>query len=337
MKDIKVLGIDLAKNVFQIHGTDRNGKCLMRKTLSRLKFMEFLSNLNPCIIGMEACGGSHHWARVCQSKGHEVRMMSPQFVKPYVKSNKSDRNDAEAIAEACMRPSMRFVAVKTTEQQDMLILHRARELAIKQRTAQSNQIRGFLSEYGIVLSTGNSSLRKLMIVIEDNESLAPPTVALFKELYETFKIFDARVKKYDSQIGMMAKQDTRCQELQKIDGVGPLTASAVIATVGDAKTFRNGREMSAWLGLVPKQNSSGGKTVLGGISKRGDCYVRKLLIQGARTFVKICDTKTDRLGCWVLSKKVRGGFNKAAVALANKNVRMMWAVMARGESYRHPE
>jgi transposase len=264
-------------------------------------------------------------------------MMAPQFVKPYVKSNKSDRNDAEAIAEACMRPSMRFVAVKTTEQQDMLILHRARELAVKQRTAQSNQIRGFLSEYGIVLPTGNSSLRKLMIVIEDNESLALPTVALFKELYETFKMFDSQVKKYDSQIGKMARQDSRCQELQKIDGVGPLTASAVIATVGDARTFRNGREMSAWLGLVPKQNSSGGKTVLGGISKRGDRYVRKLLIQGARTFVKICDTKTDRLGCWVLSKKLRGGFNKAAVALANKNARMMWAVMARGESYRRPE
>lgn len=329
--NITVLGVDLAKNVFQIHGADKKGRCLMRKMLSRAKLIEFLANLKPCIIGMEACGGAHYWARLCKDQGHEVRLMAPRFVKPYVKSNKTDRNDAEAIAEACIRPSMRFVAVKTVDQQDILLIHRARELFMKQRIALSNQIRGFLNEYGIVIPAGNSRIRKLAGTIKDEESLSLSTVDHLLSLQESFMHLDGQIKKFDAQIEAIVRRDERCQELQKIPGVGPLTASAVLATVGDAKMFKNGREMAAWLGLVPRQHSSGGKAVLGGISKRGDCYTRKLIIQGARTFVKVCEGKTDKIGRWVFTRKVRGGYNKAAVALANKHARMMWAVMISGQ------
>lgn len=338
MKNIKVLGIDLAKNVFQIHGTDGKGKCVLRKRLTRTKFIEFIATVPSCTIGIEACGGSHYWARYFKQLGHEVKMMSPQFVKPYVKSNKNDRNDSEAIAEACTRPHMRFVSVKTVEQQDILMLHRARELTIKQRTSQANQIRSFLNEYGVTIAKGISKLNKLIQIIEDNkESLTAISIDLIKELYGQFKIFDTQVKKYDAQLENLSKQNTLCLEVQKIQGVGFLTASAIVATIGDAKFFKNGREVAAWLGLTPKQYSSGDKVVLGGISKRGDKYMRKLLIQGARAAVRVCnDEKKDKLSCWIMNKKLRGGFNKAAVALANKNARMIWAIMASGECYRQP-
>ena len=337
MKNIKVLGIDLAKNVFQLHGTDAQGKCLLRKRLNRSKLIEFIANLPPCIIGIEACGGSHYWARCFKKYGHEVRMMSPQFVKPFVKSNKSDRNDSEAIVEACIRPSMRFVPIKTTDQQDILIIHKARELAIKSRTAQANQIRGFLSEYGVIVPQGISKIKKLAEIIDANQDMLTPIVIdLMTELYGLFKAYDAQVKKYDKQLEILAKSNPLCQEVQKIPGVGPIIASAIVATIGDAKAFKNGREVSAWLGLTPRQYSSGEKIVLGGISKRGDRYMRKLLIQGARTAVKVCDEKTDKLSRWVFKNKQRGGYNKAAVALANKNTRMIWAIMASGECYRQP-
>ena len=337
MKNIKVLGIDLAKNVFQLHGTDAKGKCVLRKRLNRPKLIEFLANLPPCIIGIEACGGSHYWARSFKKYGHEVRMMSPQFVKPFVKSNKSDRNDSEAIVEACIRPSMRFVPIKTTGQQDVLIIHKARELAIKSRTAQANQIRGFLSEYGVIVPQGISKIKKLVEIIDANKDMLTPIIIdLMTELYDLFKVYDAQVKKYDKQLEILAKSNPLCQEVQKMPGVGPIIASAIVATIGDAKAFKNGREVSAWLGLTPRQYSSGEKIILGGISKRGDRYMRKLLIQGARTAVKVCDEKTDKLSRWVFKNKQRGGYNKAAVALANKNTRMIWAIMASGECYRQP-
>lgn len=337
MKNIKVLGIDLAKNVFQIHGTDAKGKCVLRKRLSRTKLIEFIANLPSCIIGIEASGGSHYWARYFKQQGHEVRMMSPQFVKPYVKSNKNDRNDSEAIAEACTRPHMRFVAVKTVEQQDILMLHRARELVIKQRTSQANQIRSFLNEYGVLIAKGISKLKGLMQILEENkEKLTAIAMELIKQLYEQFKVFDEQVTNYDKKLEKLANQDDLCQEIQKIQGVGSLIASAMVATIGDATLFKNGREVAAWLGLTPKQYSSGNKIVLGGISKRGDRYVRKLLIQGARSVVRVCENKKDKLNSWVASKKQRGGFNKSAVALANKNARMIWAIMATGECYRQP-
>ena len=337
MKNIKVLGIDLAKNVFQIHGADAKGRCVLRKRLNRAKLQEFVANLPPVIIGIEACGGSHYWARYFQQYGHEVRMMAPQFVKPYVKSNKNDRNDSEAIAEACTRPNMRFVPIKTVSQQEILAIHHARELCIKNRTALANQIRGILNEYGVSIAQGLGRIRRLIEILDTNKDhLSGIIIELMSQLHEQFKACDAQVKKYDRQLALLAQEDGICEEIQKIAGIGPITATAIVATIGNANMFKNGREVSAWLGLVPRQHSSGEKIVLGGISKRGDRYMRKLLIQGARTAVKVCEKKTDKLSHWVAKKKQRSGYNKAAVALANKNVRMIWAMMATGECYRQP-
>jgi transposase len=335
MRNIKVLGIDLAKNVFQLHGTDAKGKCVLKKRLTRENLVKFIANLNPCLIGIEACTGAHHWARTFTQYGHKVKMMAPQFVKPYVLSNKNDRNDARAIAEAVARPDMKFVPIKTIEQQDISLLHRARELMKKQRTAQANQIRGLLAEYGIVFPKNITRLRNLTEILEDNkEKLTAQSEIIFKELYEQFKFYDDKISEYDKKINVTVKQNSICEELMKIEGIGPLTASAAVATIGDAKLFKNGRELSAWLGLVPKQHSSGNTIRLSGISKRGDRYMRTLLIHGARTVVKNCENKTDGKSLWVSDKKRRCGFNKASVALANKNARIIWAILATGECYR---
>jgi len=335
MKNIKVLGIDLAKNVFQLHGTDEKGKRILSKRLSRGKLVEFISNLKPCLIGIEACTGAHYWARLFTHYGHTAKIMAPQFVKPYITSNKNDRNDAKGIAEAVTRPNMKFVPIKKIEQQEALLLHRARELAVKQRTAQANQIRGLLAEFGVIISQGIAQMRKLSSVLEANtDKLKSRSQEIFLELYTQFQIYDAQVKKYQKQIEHEVNQNSTCKEVMKIGGVGPITASAIVATIGDAKAFKNGREVSAWLGLVPKQHSSGNKISLGGISKRGDRYVRKLLVHGARAEVKYCEKKTDKRSKWIADKKYRCGFNKAAVAVANKNARIIWAIMATGECYR---
>lgn len=336
MKNITTLGIDLAKNVFQLHGTDKRGKCVLKKRLTRAKLAEFIVKLPPCLIGMEACGSAHYWARQFTSMGHTVKIMSPQFVKPYIKSsNKTDEKDAEGIAEAVTRPNMKFVAIKTQEQQDMLLLHRARELAIKQRTAQSNQIRGLLAEYGIAVAKGLYQIKKLPDILDKNkEKLSEHAQKLFKQLHEHFKVFDDQVAEYETQIKTLSGKDAICQAIMEIEGVGPITASAAVATIGDAKAFKRGRETAAWLGLVPKQRSSGGKEKLLGISKRGDNYLRKLLVHGARSVVRMCEVKTDKRSLWIADKKNRCGANKAAVALANKNARIIWAIMATGECYR---
>jgi transposase len=335
MKNIKVLGIDLAKNVFQLHGTNGQGKCVLRKRLSRKKLKEFLVQLPPCLIGIEACMGAHYWARTLEQMGHTVKMMAPQFVKPYVKSNKNDRNDAKGIAEAVTRPDMKFVPIKKIDQQDILLIHRARELALKQRVAQGNQIRGLLAEYGIVIAQGVSQIRQLRIILEENKNqLTPLSQALFEQLYEQFKITDEQVNSYDQQIQHIAQQDERCREIMKIEGIGPVCATAAVATIGDARLFKRGREVSAWLGLVPKQYSSGNKIRLCGISKRGDRYLRTVLIHGARSVVNSCENKKDARSVWLADKKRRGGKNVAAVALANKNVRIIWAMLRTGECYR---
>jgi transposase len=336
MKNIKVLGIDLAKNVFQLHGTDNKGKCVLRKRLSREKLIPFIATLTPCLIGIEASTGAHYFARVFSAMGHTVKMMSPQFVKPYIKSNKNDRNDACGIAEAVTRPDMRFVPIKKIEQQDMLLSHRARELAVKQRTAQANQIRGLLAEYGIIIPKGIRHINKITEILEYNDDkLTPKSREIFLRLYEQFKTYDAQVYVYEKEIEHAVKNNAQCREIMKINGIGPLSASAMVATIGDAKVFKNGREVSAWLGLVPRQHSSGDKTRLSGISKRGDQYVRKLLIHGARAAVKYCDKKSDRLSVWLADKKQRCGTNKASVALANKNARIIWAMLNSGECYRY--
>jgi transposase len=335
MKDIKVLGIDLAKNVFQLHGTNAKGKCVLRKRLSREKLAEFIVQIKPCIIGIEACMGAHYWARTFEKMGHLVKIMPPQFVKPYVMANKNDANDARGIAEAVTRPDMKFVSVKNIEQQDILLLHRVRELSIKQRTAQANQIRGLLMEYGVIIPQGIYNIKILTEILERNQDkLTSKSFAIFKQMYDQFKMYNDQVEGCDKQIEQTVEQNSLCKEIMKIEGIGPVIASAIVATVGNAKTFKNGREMSAWLGLVPRQHSSGNAIKLSGISKRGDCYVRKLLIHGARSVVNNCDKKMDKRNLWIADKKIRCGYNKASVALANKNARIIWAIMATGECYR---
>jgi transposase len=335
MKDIKVLGIDLAKNVFQLHGTDKKGKCLLTKRLGRSALIEFMSNLRPCLIGIEACSGAYYWSRVFAEMGHTVKIMAPQFVKPYVRSNKNDRNDARGIAEAVTRPDMKFVSLKTLEQQDMLLIHRSREMIMKQRTAQSNQIRGLLAEYGVIMPKGAAKLNDLEETLEENQDkLSQKALCFFRELYDVYKFLDAQIKKYDKELERVAKKEPIYQELQKVEGIGPITATAIVATIGDPNTFKNGREVSAWLGLVPRQYSSGNTIRLGRISKRGDKYIRKLLIHGARSCVTRCISKTDGRSLWLADKRRRCGFNKACVALANKNARIIWAMLSTGECYR---
>ena len=267
--------------------------------------------------------------------GHTVKIMPPQFVKPYVKSNKTDRNDAEAIAEAVTRPNMRFVPIKTMEQQDTLLLHRARELVMKQRTAQANQIRGFLMEYGIVIAKGIQNLKSILAIIEDNnDKLSTTAQGILMRVCGQLKLFETEMEHYDHCIGQTVKKNAQCQAIMEIEGVGPITASAIVAIIGDAKAFKSGREVSAWLGLVPKQHSSGNTVRLGSITKRGDCYIRKLLVHGARSVVNVAGNKTDRRNAWIADKKDRLGYNKAAVALANKNARIIWAILKTGECYR---
>lgn len=334
MCDLKVLGIDLAKNVFQLHGVNHQGSVVLKKRLPRSKLSAFVAQLPKCLIGLEACGGAHYWARQFESMGHTVKLMAPQFVKPYVKSNKNDANDAEAIAEAVSRPTMRFIPHKSIEQQDWQSLHRIRQLCVKNRTALANQIRGLLSEYGIILPKGFTYVRKeLPLILEDAENqLSIIGRNFLSDLYEQMKHLDSTVEKYTNALHQIAKEDDRCKRIQAINGVGPLTATAIVAAVGNAKDFKNGREMAAWIGIVPKQHSSGNKTVLLGISKRGDKYLRTLLIHGARAVVRFCKQKDDARSQWISSKRERSGENKTAVAVANKNVRIIWALLAKNES-----
>lgn len=335
MKHIKTLGVDLAKNVFELHGMDEKGRCVMRKRLSRAKFIEFMARLEPCTVGIEACTGAHYWARFLLAQGHQVKMMAPEYVKPYVQANKNDKNDAAGIAEATTRPKVKAVPIKTVEQQDMLLLHRCRQLAVKQRTAQANQLRGLLAEYGIILPQGSWHLKKMPALLEeDADKLTPQAIEVFRQLYEQWKTYEAQVQHFDAQIEARAKTDARCQALMQIEGVGVITASAAVATLGEAKEFKNGREVAAWLGLVPRQHSSGNKLRLGGISKRGDKYLRTLLIHGARAVLSTCERKTDKRSLWLSCKKREKGYNKAAVALANKNARIIGAMLATGECYR---
>ena len=329
MNNVTTIGIDLAKTVFQVHGADAKGRKVYSKSLKRAELMIFIMQQKPCVIGIEACGGSHYWARRFQEAGHEVKMMAPQFVKPYVKADKTDKNDAAGIAEAVTRPRMRFVPIKTIEQQDRQMLHRVRELAVQERTALSNQIRGLLGEYGIIIAKGIKKIPMEMACILENKagSLSEKGVKLFKELYERFKALNERIKRYDEDLQAEAKADERCQRLMAVEGIGPITSTAFVAALGNAQTFESGRQVSAWLGRVPRQHSSGGKVQLQGISKRGDSYLRKLLIHGARAVIRMLGEKADSRSEWIRERVSRGGVNKAAVALANKNARILWALL----------
>jgi transposase len=333
---ITTLGIDLAKNVFQLHGVDEAARAKLRKRLSRGRLLGYLANLEPCVIGIEACTGAHYWAREMGKLGHTVRIMSPQYVKPYIKSNKNDSNDAQGICEAVGRPHMRFVPPKSVEQQTIQALHRVREQLIKGRTALANQTRGLLAEYGIVVPKGVHKLRAALPgILEDGENgLIPLARELFAESYDQLLESYRRIDEYDRRIERIFRACPSCQRVAQIEGIGPLGATALVAAVGDAKFFKNGRQMAAWLGLVPKQHSSGGRDRLLGISKRGDRYLRTLLIHGARSVVYRCDKKQDARNRWLSDLKQRRGANRACVALANKNARIVWALLAREETYR---
>jgi len=327
---ITTVGLDLAKSVFQVHGVDVRGKAMLRKQLKRSEMATFFANLPPCLIGMEACSSAHHWARKLVALGHEVRLMAPQFVKPYVKTNKNDRNDAEAICEAVTRPTMRFVPVKTSEQQTVLALHRARAAYVKARTAQANQMRGLLGEFGIVLPQGIGQLyRQVPDILADGDNALPgPMRALLQRLLAQLKALDQQVAELKSEIVAWHLHNKDSRRLERIGGFGPLTASALVASLGNARSFKNGRQVAAWLGLVPRQDSSGGKTRLLGISKRGDVYLRTLLIHGARAVLRHLAHRTHGTDDWLRRLLARRNKNIAAVALANKNARIAWALLA---------
>ena len=326
---ITTIGIDLAKSVFQIHGVDASGKVVVKKKLSRTGMVEFFIKVAPCLIGMEACGGAHDWARKLSSMGHTVKLMAPQFVKPYVKTNKNDAADAEAICEAVGRANMRFVPVKTIEQQSLLSLHRVRQGFVKGRTAQVNQIRGLLSEFGIVIPQGISSIAKRLPEIMECSDLSSSFRQLLQRLYDFFKELDRQVVEMDAQILQSHRASEVSRKLAEIPGIGPITATALVASIGDVSNFKNGRQLAAWLGLVPRQHSSGGKSVLLGISKRGDTYLRMLLIHGARAVIRFAQNKPETT--WLNKLLHRRNRNVAAVALANKNARVVWALLAHKE------
>ena len=282
MKEVTVLGIDLAKNSFQLHGVSDEGEVILKKAVSRSKLSSIIANLQPCLIGMEACSGANYWAREFQKYGHNVKLISPQFVKPYVKSNKNDANDAEAICEAVSRPSMRFVPIKTLEQQDIQSIHRIRSRLVKEKTALMNSIRGLLHEYGVSIPQGVSSLRKKLIELSEAE-ITSTTLFMCKDLYEELLEKEEKIKRYDHKIDEIFASNEMCKKIESVPGVGKKTATIILSALGDGSEFKNGREFAAYLGLVPRQSSTGGKAKLLGISKRGDKYIRSLLVHGARS------------------------------------------------------
>jgi transposase len=336
MAQLSVLGIDIAKLVFHVVGMDDTGAVVLRKRLARSELLAFIANVPPLRIGMEACGSAHYWARCFREHGHDVRLIAPQFIKAYVKSPKHDARDAEAICEAVTRPTMRFVPIKRVEQQDLQALHRIRERLIKARTALVNEIRGLLSEYGIVLPQSITKFRALIVSKLQNEQakLTALSTEVFWHLYDEFLSLEKRLAYYDEKLAAIGRAHPECQRLQTIPGIGPISATAILAAISDASQFKNGRQFAAWLGLVPREHSTGGKPRLLGISKRGDSYLRKLFVHGARATLRWVDSKQDERSRWLKALIGRRGKNRAAVALANKNARIAWALLAHHQEYR---
>ena len=335
MSNITTIGLDLAKNLFHVVCCDEHGKVVRKKMLKRSQVLAYFSNLPQCLVGMEACASAHHWARELGALGHQVKLIAPQYVKPYVRGNKNDHNDALAIAEAVTRPEMRFVSVKTPEQQDIQALHRLRERRLQERTALCNQLRGLLAEYGLILPKGVNILRRrLPELLEDAENgLSDLFRRLLAQSYQQLQALDSHIDHYNQEMKRQSQQDETCRRLQTIPGYGPIVAGVFHSVVGSGEAYRRGREVSASLGLVPRQHSSGGKEVLLSISKRGDRYLRSLLVHGARSVVIRAAKKDDRLSRWINKVKAERGFNKAVVALANKMARIGWAVLANKTVY----
>lgn len=329
------IGLDLAKNVFQVHIADANGSAVLRKQLQRSQMAEFFAQQPASLVAMEACSGAHYWGRKLQSLGHEVRLIAPQYVKPYVKSQKNDAADAAAICEAASRGHMRFVALKTVEQQSVLALHTVRRGFVKQRTALANQMRGLLAEFGVVIPQGLNKLNQQLprALADEGNELTGVMRELLQVLQTQLMQLDGLITGLERQIRLWANHDQGARRLQQIPGIGPITSSALAASIGDAHQFKNGRQLSAWLGLVPRQHSSGGKTVLLGITKRGDSYLRTLLIHGARSALKAYQRNPDKLSTQLGQLLQRKHPNVVCVALASRNARVAWAMLSRGEDY----
>jgi transposase len=328
--------LDLAKTVFQIHASDQDGRPVLRKKLRRAQLVPFFADLAPCLIGMEACASAHYWARELQALGHEVRLIPPQYVKPFVKTNKNDAADAEAICEALVRPTMRFAAVKSAEQQSVLMLHRARELLVRQRTKLINALRGHCGEFGIVAAQGAPKVSDLIEVIEDPEDQRVPMLAreALGSLIGQLRMAQAQILGLEKKLLVWHRANEASRRLETIPGVGVITATALVATIGDASQFQSGRQLAAWLGLVPRQHSSGGEERLGRISKRGDGYIRRFLVHGARADLRWSRHRKERRSLWQESLLTRRPTNVVLVAMANKTARVVWATLNRGETFR---
>jgi transposase len=331
MKEITTVGVDLAKSVFTVHGVDAAGRTVLRKTVRRERLMELIVALPPCLIGMEACGGAHQWGRQFETCGHRVGIMMARFVAPYRKSSKNDGNDAEAICEAVGRPNMRFVPVKSAAQQAILSLHRVRQGFIEQRTATINRIRGLLVEFGVVLPQRADQVRRAAVAMaEELPVLAREAIA---DLRAHLAYLDEQISRYERQLVALAKQHAPAQRIQCLTGVGPLTASAITASIATGHEFANGRQFAAWLGLVPRQYSTGGKSRLGRITKRGDAYLRTLLMLGARA---VLQSAAHRLSRWALALQARRGYHRTIIAIAAKNARIIWALLAKNREFALP-
>lgn len=332
---INAVGIDLAKNVFQLHGADAQGRPVLRKALPRIKLLDFFAKLPPCLVGMEACSTAHYWARELMAFGHEVKLMPPQYVKPYVKTNKNDAADAEAICEALLRPTMRFVEVKTPDQQVLLLIHREREGAVKDRTALINRLRATLGEFGIAIPVGPQRMQRWfrdeygVVEVRLPELLRRHISGMRQRLGS----LEESLASLDAEIDQCSRNSEACKRLETVPGIGRLTASALVASIGDGRTFNSGRQLAAWLGLVPKQYSSGGRQRLQGISKRGDAYLRRMLIHGTRAVIRHMNPKRTTTA-WLTKLSARAHKNIVIVALANKLARIAWALLSKGECYK---
>lgn len=337
MEDVSTIGLDIAKSVFQVHGTNAAGEVVVRRQVKRAQVLKFFASLPPCLIGIEACASAHHWSRELQALGHRVKLMPPSYVKPYVKRQKNDTADAEAICEAVTRPTMRFVETKTTEQQSVLMLHRVRLMLVRQRTMLTNAIRAHMAEFGVVAPIGRQGVEKLRAMIDDSSDERLPSLArrCLAALGEQLLLVKKQILEMDRRILVCHRSSEVSRRLAEIPGVGPLLATALVATIPDPRAFSSGRNLAAWIGLVPKQNSSGGKERLGGVTKQGNRYLRSMLTVGALAVIRYAERHGTKRP-WIVRLLARRSTKVAAVALANKMARMAWAIMAKNEPYREP-